>query len=114
VLDEPFVRTHRAYGSTERRIVLRFALRSACLPVVAVLGLGAGRLLGGAIFAEVIFARPGLGSLIFQAVSSRNYPVVQGAVLVFAVLYVLANLLADLSYSALDPRTRGGGTEGAR
>jgi peptide/nickel transport system permease protein len=114
VLGEPFVRTHRAYGATERRIALRYALRSACLPVVAVLGLGAGRLLGGAIFAEVIFARPGLGSLIFQAVSSRNYPVVQGAVLVFALLYVVANMLADLSYAALDPRTRGGAAEPGR
>lgn len=106
VLDEPFIRTHRAYGATEPRIVGWFALRNAWLPTVAVLGLGFGRLLGGAIFAEVIFGRPGVGSLVFHALASRNYPVVQGGVLVVVVLFVITNLIVDLSYAWLDPRTR--------
>ena len=76
---------------------------------MAVLGLGAGRLLGGAICAEVIFARPGIGRLIYDAITTRNYPVVQAAVLVVVLLFTLTNMLADLLYGALDPRTRRGG-----
>ena len=71
---------------------------------MAVLGLGIGRLLGGAIFAEIIFARPGIGTLIYTAINTRNYPVVQAGVLVVVFLFVLTNLLVDLSYSWLDPR----------
>jgi peptide/nickel transport system permease protein len=109
VIDEPFIQTHRAYGASEARIVLLYALRNACLPTVAVLGLGVGRLLGGAIFAEVIFARPGIGRLIYDAIATRNYPVVQAGVLVVVLLFTLTNMLADLLYAALDPRTRRGG-----
>ena len=71
---------------------------------MAVLGLGDGRLLGGAIFAEIIFARPGIGTLVYSAISGRNYPVVQAGVLVVVFLFVLTNLLVDMSYSWLDPR----------
>lgn len=104
VLGENFIRTARAYGISETRIVYKYALKNAAIPTVAVLGLGVGRLLGGAIFAEIIFARPGLGTLIYTAINTRNYPVVQAGVLVVVFLFVLTNLLVDLSYSWLDPR----------
>jgi peptide/nickel transport system permease protein len=71
---------------------------------VAVLGVGLGNLMGGAVFVEIIFGRPGMGKLIFDAIGSRNYPIVRGGVLVVAFLFVLANLLADLVYTYLDPR----------
>jgi peptide/nickel transport system permease protein len=108
VVQEPFVRTARAYGATETRVVLHHALRLACIPAVAVLGVGIGELMGGAVFVEIIFNRPGLGSLIFDAIESRNYPIVQGGVLVVVAVFVLANLLVDLSYAWLDPRVRDG------
>ena len=104
VLDQNFIRTSRAYGLSERKIVYKYALKNAAVPTVAVLGLGIGRLLGGAIFAEIIFARPGLGSLVYAAISARNYPVVQAGVLVVVFLFVFTNLLVDLSYTWLDPR----------
>lgn len=106
VLSENFIRTARAYGVSETRIVYKYALKNAAIPTVAVLGLGVGRLLGGAIFAEIIFARPGIGTLIYTAISTRNYPVVQAGVLVVVFLFALTNLLVDLSYSWLDPRIR--------
>jgi peptide/nickel transport system permease protein len=104
VLGEAFIRTSRAYGIPESKIVYKYALKNAAIPTVAVLGLGVGRLLGGAIFAEIIFARPGIGTLIYTAINTRNYPVVQAGVLVVVLLFVLTNLLVDLSYSWLDPR----------
>ena len=104
VLDQNFIRTGRAYGLSETRLVYKYALKNAAIPTVAVLGLGIGRLLGGAIFAEIIFARPGLGTLIYSAINTRNYPVVQAGVLVVVFLFVFTNLIVDLSYSWLDPR----------
>jgi len=104
VLGEAHIRTARAYGVPERRIVYRNALKLAAIPTVAILGLGVGRLLGGAIFAEIIFARPGLGTLVYDAIAVRNYPVVQAAVLVVVGVFTLTNLLTDLSYLWLDPR----------
>lgn len=104
VLGEPYIRTSRAYGIPEGKIVYKYALKNAAIPTVAVLGLGVGRLLGGAIFAEIIFARPGIGTLIYTAINTRNYPVVQAGVLVVVLLFVLTNLIVDLSYSRLDPR----------
>ena len=113
VLDQNFIRTARAYGLSETRVVYKYALKNAAVPTVAVLGLGVGRLLGGAIFAEIIFARPGLGTLIYSAISTRNYPVVQAGVLVVVFLFVFTNLLVDLSYSWLDPRiSRRSATDG--
>jgi peptide/nickel transport system permease protein len=108
VLGEPHIRTCRAYGMRERRIVYKYALKIACIPTVAVLGLGIGQLLGGALFAEIIFARPGIGTLVYQGILTRNYPVVQGGVLVVVLLFVLTNLVVDFSYAWLDPRVRGG------
>ena len=106
VLGENYIRTARAFGLPERRIVYRYALTVAILPTVALLGVGIGNLLSGAVFAEIVFARPGLGKLIYDSVLNRNYPVVMGAVLVTTMLYVLATLLADLLAALLDPRVR--------
>ena len=111
-MGENFIRTARAYGLSERLITYKYALKNACIPTIAVLGLGIGRLLGGAVLVEIVFARPGLGRLIYDAISLRNYPVVQGAVLVVVVLFAVVNLLVDLSYSAIDPRIRRDGGSG--
>ncbi len=106
VLGEPHVRTARAFGLPRRRVVYVYALRVAILPTVALIGVGFGKLLSGAVFVEIVFARPGMGKLVFDAVAARNYPVVMGAVLVTTVLYVVCTLLADLLAAALDPRAR--------
>jgi peptide/nickel transport system permease protein len=106
VLGESYIRTAFAQGIRERVVFYELALKNALIPVIAVLGVGLGSLIGGAIFVEVIFARPGLGLLIYNAIEQRNYPVVRGGVLVIAILFVLCNLLADLLYRFLDPRVR--------
>ncbi len=106
VLDEQHIRTLRAFGAPERRIIFKYALKLACIPTLAIIGVGIGELLGGAVFVEIIFNRPGLGSLIFDAIRNRNYPIVQGGVLVVVTLFVVTNLLVDLSYAWLDPRLR--------
>ncbi len=106
VMNQNYIRTAHAYGVSERTISYKYALKNALIPTVAVLGVGLGNLLGGAVFVEVIFTRPGLGSLVYQAISERNYPAARGAILVAALLFVLANLVADLSYHYLDPRIR--------
>jgi peptide/nickel transport system permease protein len=106
VMNTNYIRTAQAFGLHERAIFYRYALRNAIIPTIAVLGVGLGNLMGYAIFVEVIFARPGLGTLIYDSIESRNYPIVRGGVLVVAILFVLANLLADLSYRVLDPRIR--------
>jgi peptide/nickel transport system permease protein len=104
VMNENYIRTAHAYGVRERTISYKYALKNALIPTIAVLGVGLGNLLGGAVFIEVIFTRPGLGFLIYQSISERDYPVARGGILVAAVLFVLANLAADLSYRFLDPR----------
>ena len=96
----------RAYGLPRRLVVYKYALKNACIPTIAILGLGVGRLLGGAVLVEIVFARPGLGRLMLDAINTRNFPVLQGAVLVVVVLFVLTNLVVDLSYSAIDPRIK--------
>ncbi len=106
VMGENYIRTSRAYGLSERLITYKYALKNACIPTITILGMGIGRLLGGAVLIEIVFARPGLGRLIYGAISDRNYPVVQGAVLVVVLVFVLVNLIVDLSYSAIDPRIR--------
>lgn len=103
-LGELHVRTLRAYGVSEIRIAGIYALRLALVPLVAVLGIGLGDLIGSAVFAEIIFARPGLGSLIYNAILNRNYPVVQASALLIVILYVLANLVVDAINGLLDPR----------
>ena len=104
VLSEQHIRMMRAYGVSETRIIGRYALKLAMVPVVAVVGLGMGDLIGNAVFAEIIFARPGIGSLIYNAVMTRNYPVAQAGILVLVMVYVSANFLVDIINSRLDPR----------
>jgi peptide/nickel transport system permease protein len=106
VINSDYIRAAFAFGHTKRNAYYRLALRNALLPTVAILGVGLGNLLGGAVFVEVIFTRPGLGSLIYNAIEARNYPVVQGGVLVAAGLFVFANVIADLCQRWLDPRLR--------
>lgn len=106
VLSESHVRMARSFGLPERRIIVRYALNLAILPTVTVLGVGMAHLLSASVFAEVVFARPGLGALIVNAVDTRNYPVVMGTVLVTTVLFVTSTTLADLINAALDPRVR--------
>jgi peptide/nickel transport system permease protein len=108
VLRQDYVRTARAKGMAEARVVIRHALRNAAIPVVTVIGLNVGSLLGGAILTETIFAWPGVGRLVVDAIFARDYPLVQGAVLMIALLFVMVNLLVDLSYAFLDPRIRYG------
>src|SRR5687767_9474408 len=104
VLSEQHIRMMRAYGVSERRIIGRYALKLALVPVVAVAGLGMGDLIGSAVFAEIIFARPGIGSLIYNSIMTRNYPVAQAGLLLLVLVYVSANLLVDVINSMLDPR----------
>ena len=111
VLPEDYVRTARAKGLSEGVVVARHALRCALIPVVTVVGLEFGRLLAGAVIAEQIFAWPGVGRLIIQAVGQRDFAIVQGVLLLLVVVFVLVNLITDLLYGVLDPRIRlaGGG-----
>lgn len=108
VLGENHVRTARAFGLPERRIIFSYVLRIAILPTVTLLGIGIGQLLSSAVFAEIVFARPGVGKLVFDSIATRNYPVVTGAVLVTTAFFVLVNLIADLLVAGLDPRVRHG------
>ncbi|MDB4959773.1 MAG: binding-protein-dependent transport system inner rane component [Myxococcales bacterium] len=108
VLGEDYVRTARAKGLPESRVLLVHGLRNALLPVITIAGLQFGSLLSGAIIIEKVFARPGLGLTLLEAISERNYPVVQGCVLVIAVIYVLVNMGVDLAYGLADPRIRRG------
>lgn len=104
VLDEDYVRTARAKGLGERAVVWRHALRNALLPVVTLLGLQLGALLGGAVITETVFSWPGIGSLLIDAIQARDYPLVQGCVLTISLAYVGVNLATDLVYALIDPR----------
>jgi ABC-type dipeptide/oligopeptide/nickel transport system permease component len=106
VLREDYMTTARAKGLPESVVILKHGLRNALLPVITVAGLQFGALLGGAIITEKVFARPGLGTLLLEGISERNYPLVQGTVLVIAVAYVTVNLMVDLAYGLADPRVR--------
>lgn len=108
VLGEDYVRTARAKGLPERNVLVHHALRNALLPVITVVGLQFGSLLSGAVIIENVFARPGLGTTLLDAIRERNYPVVQGTVLVIAAIYVVVNILVDLAYGLADPRIRRG------
>ncbi len=110
VLREDYVMTARAKGLSEARIILKHVLRNAMLPVLTVVGLQFGALLAGSIITETIFSWPGLGTLMVKAIQTRDYPVVQGCVLVIALSYVLVNLFTDLLYGVIDPRIRYEGT----
>ncbi len=108
VLNLDYVRTARAKGVTERRVISYHALRNALLPVVTVIGLQLGLLLSGAVLTETIFALPGLGRLAITSMLARDYPIVQGVVLIAALVFVLANLIVDVLYAYIDPRIRYG------
>jgi peptide/nickel transport system permease protein len=113
VLSTDYIRTARSKGLHPRVVVLRHAIRNGLIPVITLLGLQMGALIGGAVVIEQIFVVPGFGRLIVEAVFTRDYPLVQGAVLITASAYVLINLLVDVSYSLLNPRIRvRGGVEG--
>jgi ABC-type dipeptide/oligopeptide/nickel transport system permease component len=106
VIGQDYIRTARATGLYERRVVLGHALRNALLPVVTVVGLQIGFLLGGAVLTETVFSWPGVGLQLFRAISTRDIPLIQGSVLLIAVTFVFINLLVDLMYAVLDPRIR--------
>lgn len=106
VLGSDYVRTARAKGLDERRVVVRHALRNALVPIITVLGLQTGLLLGGAVLTESVFAWPGVGRLAFDAVSNRDMPVVNGCVLLFAAVFVVVNTAVDLLYGLANPRIR--------
>ena len=104
VLNENYIRVAMAGGISQRLILYKYALKNALIPTVAVLGIGIGNLMGGAVFVEIIFTRPGMGTLITKAIETRNFPVVRAGVLVVAILFVASNLLADIICTYLDPR----------
>lgn len=106
VMSENYIRAARAFGLRERTVVFRYALKVAILPTITLIGIGFSGLLSGTVFAEIIFTRPGVGKLIYDMVMSRNFPVVQGAVLITTVVYVVITLFADLLVAWLDPRVR--------
>ena len=106
VLGESHIRTVKAFGLPQSMITYRYALRLAILPTITILGVGIGRMISNAVFAEIVFARPGIGKLIYDAVVSRNYPVVMGSVLISTVLFVAATTIADFIAAMFDPRIR--------
>ncbi len=104
VLHQDYIRTARAKGLDEMRVLYKHALRNALIPVLTVVGLNMGRLLGGTIVTEIVFARPGMGKALVAAIYARDYPQVQGIVAFFAAMVIVVNLLVDLAYSVADPR----------
>jgi len=110
VLREDYVRTAFAKGLEERAVVVGHALRNALIPALTVIGTSVGALLGGAVVTETVFTIPGMGRLVVQSISRRDYPVIQGAVMLIAVTYVLINLFVDILYVYIDPRVRLGGS----
>jgi peptide/nickel transport system permease protein len=107
-LQRDYVRTARAKGLRERAVTYRHALRTALIPVVTVVGLQFGQLLGGAVIIEQVFSLPGVGRFALEGINLRDYPVVQGAVLLIAAAFVAVNLLVDVLYALIDPRVRYG------
>ena len=106
VLGEDYIRTARAKGLVEWQVLWRHALRNAMLPVITVIGVGFALLLGGVVVTENVFAIPGLGRFLFAAIQDRDYPLIQGTILVISAIYAGVNLLVDISYAFLDPRIR--------
>jgi ABC-type dipeptide/oligopeptide/nickel transport system permease component len=105
-LGEDYVRTARAKGLNERRVIYKHVLKNGLIPVVTVIGLQFGVLLAGAIITEVIFSWPGIGTLTVESIGARNYPMVQGCILMIALTYIVANMLTDFAYRLLDPRIK--------
>lgn len=108
MLQEDYILTAHAKGLTERRVILRHALRNALLPVITVLGLALGRMMSGSVLVETVYSWPGLGRLMYDSILVRDYPVILGLFLVISVMVIIANLLTDLLYGFLDPRVRFG------
>ena len=106
VLEQDYIRTARAKGAAESSVLLRHALRNAWIPIVTVLGIQLGRLLGGAVIVEQIFGLPGIGSLLVSAITERDYPMVQGTTLMVGAFFILVQLIVDVAYGYLDPRIR--------
>jgi peptide/nickel transport system permease protein len=106
VLNEDYVRTARSKGLSRRKVVFKHALKNALIPVITVVGLKVGALLGGAILTETVFAWPGIGRLLVKSIYNRDYPMVQGVVFIIAVLFILVNIIVDYLYAYVDPRIR--------
>ena len=106
VLEQDFVRTARSKGISERRVIMYHAMRNAWLPVVTMIGLEFGFLLGGVVVVETVFSYPGIGRLVFNAINQRDIPVVQASVILLAIIFILLNLIVDIIYARLDPRVK--------
>jgi len=106
VIQQDYVRTARAKGLSERLVILRHVLKNALIPIVTIIGMLSATLISGALFTEIVFAWPGIGRLLVEAILHRDYPVIQGVVLVYAVIFILVNLVVDISYTYIDPRIR--------
>jgi peptide/nickel transport system permease protein len=104
VLDEEYIQTAHSKGLRERIVVYKHALRNALIPVITIIGLQFGYVLNGAVVIEIVFQRPGLGNLLIQSIFSRDYPVVQGVVLVIGAIFVFTNFAVDITYRFVDPR----------
>lgn len=112
-LGSNYIRTARAFGVRDRVIFFRLALRNAFIPTMAIIGYGVAGLVGGALFVEVIFTRPGVGTLAYQAIQTRDYAVLQGTVAIVSLLFIMVNLIVDLAYRLVDPRVRVEGSDAA-
>ncbi|HLU03830.1 MAG TPA: ABC transporter permease [Advenella sp.] len=106
VMGEDYIRTARAKGLKEKSVLMRHALRNAAVPIVTVIGIGVASLISGVVVTESVFNLPGLGRLVVEAVLARDYPVIQGLILLFSIVYILINLIVDLLYTVFDPRIR--------
>jgi peptide/nickel transport system permease protein len=106
VMAQDYIRTANAKGLPTGRVLLGHALRNAAVPIVTVVGIGVALLIGGVVVTESVFAIPGLGRMTVDAILRRDYPIIQGVILMFSFVYVLINLLVDLSYTLFDPRIR--------
>ena len=106
VLAEDYIRTAKAKGVATGSMLMKHALRNAGVPVITVIGIGVALLIGGVVITETVFNIPGIGRLVVDAISKRDYPIIQGVILVFSAVYVVINLLVDLSYTLIDPRIR--------
>jgi peptide/nickel transport system permease protein len=106
VLSEDYIRTAEAKGVATRPVLLKHALKNAAVPIVTIIGIGVALLIGGVVITETVFNIPGIGRLVVDAIARRDYPIIQGVILVFSFVYVLVNLAVDLSYTLFDPRVR--------
>jgi ABC-type dipeptide/oligopeptide/nickel transport system permease component len=106
VIDQDYIRTARAKGLLERAVVIRHALQNAMIPIISLMGLDLGYIIGGSVVIEHVFARPGIGDMMLRAIYSRDFPVLQGSMFVLALAIILGNIIADITYVMVDPRIR--------